>query len=72
MQMPIRGPKKHEKFEKWCQQLEGFDEGRHQIIVPDIEKSHYSIIDIIIDNKTPNHITKVLFYDSLVCQKQDI
>ena len=29
MVMPIRGPKKQEKFEKLCKQLEGFDQGRH-------------------------------------------
>ena len=54
--MPIRGLKKQEKFEKLCKQLEGFDEGRHQIIVPDIDKSHYSVIDIIIDNKAQTHL----------------
>ena len=67
--MPIRGAKQQEKFEKLCQQLEGFDKGRHQIIVPDIDKSHYSVIDIIIDNKTSNYITKVLYCDSLVGPK---
>ena len=71
MLMPIRGVKKQEKFEKLCQQLEGFDKGRHQIVVPDIDKSHYSVFDIIIDNKTPNYITKVLYYD-LYGQKQDL
>ena len=40
--MPIRGPKKQEKLEKLCKQLEGFDQGRHLIIVPEIDKSHYS------------------------------
>ena len=29
MLMPIRRAKKQEKFEKLCQQLEGFDKGRH-------------------------------------------
>ena len=29
MVRPIKGPKKQEKFEKLCDQLEGFDEGRH-------------------------------------------
>ena len=67
--MCIRGVKKQEKFEKLCQQLEGFDKGRHQIIVPDIDKSHNSVIDIIIDSKSPNYITKVLYYDSLVQPK---
>ena len=64
--MSIRGPKKQEKPENLCKQLEGFDEGKHQIIVPDIDKSHYGVIDIIIDNKRPNYITKVLYYDSLL------
>ena len=27
--VPIRGPKKQAKFEELCNQLEGFDEGRH-------------------------------------------
>ena len=67
--MPIRGVKKQEKFEKLCQQLEGFEKGKHQIVVPDIDKSHYSVIDIIIDNKSPNYIMKVLYYDSLVHPK---
>ena len=66
MLMPIRGVKEQEKFEKLCQQLEGFEEGEHQIVVPDIDKSHYSMIDIIIDHKFPNFITKLLHYDSLV------
>ena len=64
--MPIRGPKKQEKFKKLCKQLEGFEEGKHQGIVPDIEKSHYSVINIMIDNESPNYVMKVLFYDSLV------
>ena len=42
--MPIRGVKKQEKFERLCQQLEGFDKGRQQIIVPDSDKSHYSVL----------------------------
>ena len=29
MLMPIRGEKKQEKFEEWCQQMEGFEKGRH-------------------------------------------
>ena len=29
MVMPIRGLKKQEKFEKWCKQLEAFDQDRH-------------------------------------------
>ena len=62
MVMLIRRPKKQEKFGKLCNQLEGFDEGRHQIFVPDINKSHYSVIDIIIDKKS-NYIMKVLYYD---------
>ena len=70
--MPIRGEKKQEKFEKLCQQLEGFDKGRHQIVVPDIDKSHYSVIHIIIDNKSPIYITKVLYYDSLCAAKNKI
>ena len=66
MVMPIRGPKKQEKFEKLCKQLEDFDKGKHQIIVPDIGKSHYSVLDIMIDNESPNYIMKVLSYDSLM------
>ena len=69
--MLSRGPKIQEKFEKLCNQLEGFDERRHQIIVPDIEKSHYSVIDIVTDNKSPNYIMNVLYYDSLCGQKRD-
>ena len=61
--------KKQEKFEKLCQQLEGFEKGKHSIVVPDIDKSHYTMIDIIIDNKSPNYIMKVLHYDSLVHPK---
>ena len=66
--MLIRRPKKQEKFGKLCNQLEGFDEGRHQIFVPDINKSHYSVIDIIIDKKS-NYIMKVLYYDCLLRPK---
>ena len=69
MQTSIRGLKKHEKFEKLCKQFKGFDEGRLQIIVADIDKSNYSVIDIILDNKTPNYIVKVLYYDSPVQPK---
>ena len=69
MLMLIRGLNKQEKFEKLCKQLEQFGEGRLQIIVPDIDKSHFSVIDIIIDNKTPNYITKVPYYDSLMWPK---
>ena len=72
MLMPIRGVKKQEKFEKLCQQLEGFEKGKHQIVVPDIDKSHYSVIDSIINNKSPNSISKVLHYDSHLCKKQDL
>ena len=67
--MPIRGAKKQQKFEKLYQQLEKFEKGRHQIVVPDIDKSHNSVIDIIIDNKSPKYITKVLYDDSLVHPK---
>ena len=69
MLMPIRGIKKQEKFARLCQQLEGFEKGKHQVVVPDIDRSHYSMIDIIIDNKSPNYIMKVLHYDSLVHPK---
>ena len=69
MVMPIRALKKQEKIEKFCKQLEGIDQGRHLIIVADIEKSHYSVIDIMIDSKTPNYITKGLHHDSLVQPK---
>ena len=68
--MPIRGIKKQEKFVKLCQQLDGFEKGMHGVVVPDIDKSHYSMIDIIIDNNSPNYITKVFHYDSLVYPKQ--
>ena len=64
--MPIRGPKKQEKFEKSCKQLEGFDQGRHHIIVPVLDKSHYNVLDIMIDNESPNYMIKVFFYNSLV------
>ena len=64
--MCITGPKKQEKFEKLCNKLEGFDQGRHRIIIPDVDKSHYSVLHIMIDNKSPNCITKVSHYDSLV------
>ena len=37
--------------------------GKHQVVVPDIDKSHYSVIDIIIDNDSPNYIIKVFHYD---------
>ena len=70
MLMLIRGLNKQEKFEKLCKQLEQFGEGRLQIIVPDIDKSHFSVIDIIIDNKTPNYITKVPYYDSHVAKNE--
>ena len=43
--MPIKGIKKQEKFVKLCQQLDGFEKGKHQVVVPDIDKSHYSVID---------------------------
>ena len=45
MLMPIRGLKKQEKLVKLCQQLEEFEKGMHQVV--DIDKSHYSVIDII-------------------------
>ena len=66
MLLPFRGVKKQQKFEKLCGQLAGFDTGKHQIIVPDIAQSRYSVIDIMIDNNNLNYITKVLHYDSLV------
>ena len=69
MLMPTRGIKKQEKFVKLCQQLDGFEKGKHRVVVPDINKSHYSMIDIIIDNKSPNYITKAFHYDSLVHPK---
>ena len=67
MLRPIRGIKKQEKFVKLCQQLDGFE--KHQVVVPDIDKSRYSMIDIIIDNNSPNYITMVFHYDSLVHPK---
>ena len=69
MLLPFRGVKKQEKFEKLYGQLAGFDTGKHQIIVPDIAQSHYSVIDIMIDNNNLNYITKVLHNDSLVQPK---
>ena len=69
MLLPFKGVKKQQKFEKLCGHLTGFDTGKHQIIVPDIDRSHYSVIDINIDNESPNYITKVLHYDSLVHPK---
>ena len=67
--MPYRGIKKQERFMKLCQQLDGFETGKHQVVIPDIDKSHYSVIDIIIDNDSANYITKVFHYDSLVHPK---
>ena len=67
--MPIRGMKKQEKFANLCQQLEGFEKGKHQVVVPDIDRSHNSVIDITIDNKSPNYTMKMLHYDSLVHPK---
>ena len=29
MLMPIRGPKKQEKYDKLCKQFQGFDKGQH-------------------------------------------
>ena len=69
MLLPFRGVKKQEKFEELCGQLAGFDTGKHQIIVPDIVRSHYSVIDIMIDNESLNYIMKVLHSDSLVHPK---
>ena len=66
MLMPYKGIKKQEKFMKLCKQLDGFDKSKHQVVVPDIDRSHYSVINILIDNDTPNYITKVLHYNSLV------
>ena len=66
MLLSFRGVKKQQKFEKLCGQLAGLDTGKHQIIVPDIAQSKYSVIDIMIDNESLNYITKVLHYNSLV------
>ena len=62
-----QGPKKQEKFEKLCKQLEGFDEGRHLIIDPDIDKSHHSAIHIIVDNKMHNYVTMWCCTMTLLC-----
>ena len=59
--------KKQQKFEILCGQLAGFDTGKHQIIVPDIAQSHYSVIDIMIDNEYLKYIMEVFHYDSLEC-----
>ena len=47
-----------------CGNFEGFDKGKHQLIIPDIDNSHYNIIDVMIDDNSDNYITKVLYYDS--------
>ena len=67
--MPFGQVEKKEKFEKLCRQLLAFETGTHQIVVPDIVRSHYSVIDIVIENESPNYIMKVLHYDSLVHPK---
>ena len=66
MTMSIRGPRKQKIFKKLCKQFQGLDQEKHQIIIPDIDKSCYNVIAIMIDNDSPNYITKVLFYDCLV------
>ena len=48
-----------------CGTFEGFDKGKHQLIIPDINDSHHNVIDVMIDNNSENDITKVLYYDSL-------
>ena len=65
MLMPIKTPNENTKFKKVCRMLEGFDEGKHWFIIPDIDSSRYIMINVMIDNNSDNYITKVLYYDSL-------
>ena len=70
--MLIRGVKKQEKFEKLCQQVEQFEKRKHRIVVPDTDKSHYSVIDIIIDNISPNYSQRCCTMMLLCIQRQDL
>ena len=63
--MPISNPNVDKNFKKKCATFEGFDKGKHWLIIPDIDISHYNVNDVMIDNKSKTFITKVLKYDSL-------
>ena len=48
-------------YEMW----QGFEEGPHRFVFPDIMSSHYNVIDAFIDNNCNNYITDIFFYDSV-------
>ena len=65
MFMLISNPNADKNFKKKCEMFDGFDKGRHWLIIPAIDNLHYNVIDVMINNKVENFITKVLYYDSL-------
>ena len=69
--MPITENDAEQKIHKKCTQFNGFERGKHRLVIPDIDEAHYSVIDVMIDNNSKNFITKVLFYDIINSEWQE-
>ena len=63
--MLITTPNADQEFDKKCTTFNGFRRGKHRLVIPDIDKAHYNVIDVMIDNISKNFITKVCFDDSM-------
>ena len=63
MLMPISNPNANQNNLKMCRTFDRFDKGKHQLIITDIDDSHYNVIDVMIDDNSENFITKVSYYD---------
>ena len=63
--MPITNPNADQKFDKKCTASNGFERGKHRLVIPDIDETHYNVIDVMIDNNSKNFTTKVCFHGSM-------
>ena len=63
--IPSTDPNAEQICKKKCTQFNGFERGKHRLVIPDIDEAHYNVNDVMTDNNSKNVITKVLFYDSI-------
>ena len=57
------------KFNRFKSSFENFRVGKHQLIIPDISEAHFNVIDISIDNNSPDFVTAITYYESLYNNK---
>ena len=51
------------KLKSYKSFFNNFRVGKHHLIMPDIGEAHFNVIDISIDNSSPDFITAITYYD---------